>query len=87
MKINSDLIWALALLAVAAASFFLGMKKENLKVEELLEERLAEIEILEKKNQQLSEELTSRGIYSYPQATVVSKLKAAVATVLISLNG
>ncbi|MCX2837274.1 hypothetical protein OQ279_03845 [Salinimicrobium sp. MT39] len=87
MKINSDLIWALALLAVAAASFFLGMNKEKLKNEELLEERLAEIEILEKKNQQLSEELTSRGIYSYPQATVVSKLKAAVATVLISLNG
>ena len=87
MKINSDLIWALALIAVAAASFFLGMTRENLKTEERLEEQLGKIEILEKKNQQLSEELTSRGIYSYPQATIVSKLNGAVATVLISLNG
>lgn len=87
MKINSDFVWALVLLVVSVASFFLGIKKENLKVEELLEERLEEIQVLEKKNQQLSEELASRGIYSYPQATIVSKMKDSVATVLISLNG
>ena len=87
MKITSDIIWAVVLLVVAAASFLIGRKKESLKTEELLNEKLEEIKVLENKNQQLSEELTSRGIYSYPQANIISKKKDSVAMVLISLNG
>ncbi|WP_029033165.1 hypothetical protein [Salinimicrobium terrae] len=87
MKVNSDFVWAVILLIVAAASFFLGIKKENLKSEELLDEKLEEIRVLENKNQQLSEELISRGIYSYPQASIIPKMEDSVAMVLISLNG
>lgn len=87
MKINSDFIWALVVLVVATASFFLGMKKESLKTEELFQEKMEEIKVLENKNQQLSEELTSRGIFSYPQATIIPQPGEDYATVLISLNG
>lgn len=87
MKIKSDVIWAIVLLLVAIASFFLGVQRGSLSTEEELEEKLKEIEILKNKNQQLSEELTSRGIYSYPQANLVSKAQDASAMVLITLNG
>jgi hypothetical protein len=87
MKIKADLIWSIVLLGIAIASFLLGMKKSTLKTEDELEETRREIRLLESKNQQLSEELMSRGIYSYPQANVVSDGQDAVAMVLITLNG
>ena len=87
MKLNSDFVWALVLIGLAAASFFLGIKKSSLETEDQLHEKLEEIRLLENKNQQLSEELRSRGIFSYPQANVVSKSQDSVATVLVTLNG
>ena len=87
MKINSDFKWAVILLIVAVAAFFLGIHKGGLAAEDLLQEQLERIRILEDKNQQLSEELTSRGIFSYPQATIISKPKDSVAMALITLNG
>ena len=87
MKVNSDFIWAVVLLAVAAVSFFLGIKKGSIGAEDQLQDQLKEIRLLEDKNQQLSDELTSRGIYSYPQANIVSKVKDSVAMALITLNG
>ena len=87
MKINSDFVWAVILVALASASFFLGIRKGSLATENELEEKLKEIVVLENKNQQLSEELESRGVFSYPQATVVSKQQDSAAMVLITLNG
>lgn len=87
MKIKADLVWAVVLVGLAAASFLLGMKKSTLETEDELEETRREIRLLENKNQQLSEELMSRGIYSYPQANVVSDGQDSVAMVLITLNG
>lgn len=87
MKIRSDFILTIILLIVVVASFFLGMKKGSMEAEELLEKKLEENTVLENKNQQLSEELISRGIYSYPQATIIPKMEDSVAMVLISLNG
>lgn len=87
MKLKSDLVWAIVLIGLAAASFFLGMKKSSLETEAALEDKLEKIRLLESKNQQLAEELRSRGIFSYPQANIISKLQDSVATVLITLNG
>lgn len=87
MKLKSDLVWAIVLIGLAAASFFLGMKKSSLETEAALEDKLEKINLLESKNQQLSEELRSRGVFSYPQANTISKLQDSAATVLITLNG
>lgn len=87
MHYKSDLVWAVVLIGLAAASFFLGMKKSSLETEAQLKDKLEEIRLLENKNQQLSEELQSRGVFGYPQANIVSKLQDSVAMVLITLNG
>lgn len=87
MKIKSDLVWAIILLALAAISFFLGMKKGSMGAEDQLEDKLEEIKILESQNQQLSDELSSRGVYSYPQANIMSKPLDSFAMALITLNG
>ena len=87
MKIKSDLVWAIVLIGLAAASFFLGMTQSGLETEAQLEQKMEEIRLLENKNQQLSEELRSRGVFSYPQANIISKLQDSVAMVLITLNG
>ncbi len=91
MKIKSDVIWAVLLIATAAIAIYLGAKEGSLKTEEAfqakIETRDKRIRILEDKVQQLSEELTSRGIFSYPQATLVSAKKDTVANVVITLNG
>ncbi|MCY2685888.1 hypothetical protein [Salinimicrobium sp. TH3] len=87
MKINSDFVWAIILLGLATAAFLLGMKKGSINAEDQLEKRIEEIRILENKNQQLSEELRSRGVYSYPQANIISKMQDSIAMVLITLNG
>ncbi|MDX1762584.1 MAG: hypothetical protein R3218_10560, partial [Christiangramia sp.] len=87
MNQRSDLVWAVVLIGLAAASFFLGMKKSSLEAEAQLEEKVEKIKLLESKNHQLSEELRSRGVFSYPQANIVSKLQDSVAMVLITLNG
>ncbi|WP_029038883.1 hypothetical protein [Salinimicrobium xinjiangense] len=87
MKINSDIIWAIILLGLTSITFLLGMKKGSMTAEDQLQDNLEEIRILQIKNEQLSEELKSRGVYSYPQANVFSKPQEATAMVLITLNG
>lgn len=87
MKLKSDVVWAVVLVGLASAAFLLGTKKSSLDAEAELQEKLKEIRLLESKNQQLSEELQSRGIYSYPQANVVPKMPNSVAMVFITLNG
>lgn len=87
MKINSDLIWTVILLGLTTLTFFLGMEKGSITAEDQLKNKLEEIKILEIKNEQLSEELKSRGVFSYPQANVVSGSKETTAMVLVTLNG
>ena len=91
MKIKSDVIWAFLLIATAAISIYLGTKAGSLETEKNLkaaiEEKEKRIEILENKIEQLSEELTSRGIFSYPQASLITENGKAGIEVLISLNG
>lgn len=91
MKIKSDLTWAVLLIGTAAISFYLGTRTGTLETEGTLkrevEESTEKITVLENKIDQLSEELRSRGIYSYPQANVVSEKNDDTATVVINLNG
>lgn len=91
MSLKTEITWAALLLGTAALSFYLGIKAGTWETEENIKERVEEkakkIKALENKIQQLSEELTSRGIFSYPQASVVSKKGGATATVLVNLNG
>lgn len=87
MKIKSDFIWAVILIGLTSLSFSLGMKKASMTAEDRLEGKMQEIRLLEKKNEQLSDELKSRGIFSYPQANVVSKPREATVMVIITLNG
>ncbi len=91
MKIKSEIIWAILLIGTATVSYYLGFKTGTLETDENLkisrEQKAEKILSLENKVQQLSEELTSRGIYSYPQASVISKHRDSTATVLIHLNG
>ena len=50
MKIKSDLVWAIVLIGLAAASFFLGMTQSGLETEAQLEQKMEEIRLLENKN-------------------------------------
>lgn len=91
MKINSDVIWAVSLVVLGFICFYIGNRVGRIEAGREYrsenEEQQAEIENLLQKNNQLSEELTSRGIYSYPQATIIPEAKDSQATVLITLNG
>lgn len=91
MKLTSEFIWAALLIVTAALFFYLGIKTGSLETEEALndsiEKKAKEISALERKIHQLSEELTSRGIFSYPQASVISEKTDSAVTVLIHLNG
>lgn len=91
MKIKSEIIWSVMLLLTAGVFFYLGNKTGTLETEEdfssTMDLKTEKITALERKIQQMSEELTSRGIYSYPQANLVSDKNDASATVLINLNG
>lgn len=91
MKIKSEIIWSAMLILTAGVFFYLGNKTGTLETEEnyrnSIIEKTEKIRALESKIHQMSEELTSRGIYSYPQAAIVSNKKDAAATVLIKLNG
>lgn len=91
MKVRSDFVWAVLLLGTAVISFFLGARKGRLDTGENFRDRIGEetekISVLENKVQQLSEELISRGIYSYPQANVISEKDDTTATVVVVLNG
>lgn len=91
MKIKSDLVWAILLIVTAVLFFYLGSSTESFENEEVIgsriEEKTDKIKILEYKIQQLSEELTSRGIYSYPQANLIFEKGDPEAKVLIMLNG
>lgn len=91
VKVKSEVIWALLLIGTAAIFFFLGTRTARLEADEeskvIMRERADKISALEEKIHQLSDELASRGIFSYPQANVVSKMQDSVAMVLITLNG
>ncbi|NJW53596.1 hypothetical protein [Salinimicrobium oceani] len=91
MKLRSEIIWAALVIVTAVVSFFIGIETGKLEIEETfntsLEKKSDKIAALEFKVQQLSEELTSRGIFSYPQASIVSGKNKETATVLINLNG
>ena len=91
MKKKADLIWAGLLLLTALIFFYLGNKTGSIEAGEDLTNQIQNknetISALENKLQQLSDELTSRGIYSYPQAHVVADENDSNATVLINLNG
>ena len=84
-------MWSIYLIGVAALFFYFGNKLAVSVTEEKytrqIEEKTEEVKVLERQNQQLSEELTSRGIFSYPQANIVSAESDTVTTVLITLNG
>lgn len=91
MKVKSEIILAILLMATAVISIYLGFRtgalnsKEDLRIQ--IEEKTEKIKVLEDKIQQLSQELTSRGIYSYPQASLVPEKGGTAAKVLITLNG
>lgn len=91
MKIKSEIIWSAMLILTAGVFFYLGNKTGTLETEEdyrnSIIEKSEKITALESKIQQISDELTSRGIFSYPQAAIASDKNDATATVLISLNG
>ena len=91
MKIKSDVIWAALLIGTAAISIYLGAKGGTLQTEETLkteiDKRDKEIKVLKNKIQQLSEELVSRGIFSYPQANIVTTKEDTITNVVITLNG
>lgn len=91
MKIKSDVIWAGLLIGTAAISIYLGSKGGSFQTEEALIEEIEtknkKIKILENKILQLSEELTSRGIFSYPQANLVTTKEDTITNVVITLNG
>ncbi|GAB2777273.1 hypothetical protein [Salinimicrobium soli] len=91
MRINSDFMWSIYLIVVAALFFYFGNLLAVSETEERYtresEEYTEKIRELERQNQQLSNELTSRGIFSYPQANIVSTQEDSLATILITLNG
>lgn len=91
MKIKSDFVWAILLLITAALFFYLGSSTQALEHEEVLakniKEKTGRIQVLEYKIEQLSEELTSRGIFSYPQANIIFEKGNSEAKVIIMLNG
>lgn len=91
MKKKTDLIWASLLILTAVLFFYLGNRTGSIGTKEDLTNKIEKkdetITALEGKLQQLSDELTSRGIYSYPQAHLVSYDNDSTATVLINLNG
>ena len=91
MKKKADLIWAGLLVLTALIFFYLGNKTGSIEAGEDLTNQIQNsnetISALESKLQQLSDELTSRGIYRYPQAHVIAEENDSNATVLINLNG
>ena len=91
MKIKSEIIWATFLIGTAALSFYLGSTTGSLETREsmrsMIESQTDTINILENKVEQLSEELTSRGIYSYPQANIVTEDNGSTSVVVVTLNG
>lgn len=91
MKLRSDFVWAAILIGTAVISFYLGTRIGSLdtknRIANELQEQAEKIKVLENKNQQLSEELKSRGVFSYPQANLVAGKTDAGPKVLILLNG
>lgn len=91
MKFNSDLMWSLYLITAAILFFFFGNYIGSSQTEKELIRRLQtneeRIQILNRENEQLSKQLTSRGIYSYPQAGIISAEKEDQITLLLMLNG
>ncbi|MCY2685936.1 hypothetical protein [Salinimicrobium sp. TH3] len=90
MKVKSEIIWAILLIGSATLAFYLGSRTERIEMEDdvlsIVKEKSDTIRALKIKIGQLSEELTSRGIYSYPQAHIVKEDDSS-SVVLITLNG
>lgn len=91
MKINSDFMWSIYLIGIAALFFYFGNMLAVTVTEEKYERKIEEyaelVKVLKRQNQQLSDELTSRGIFSYPQANIISTKNDSLTSVLITLNG
>lgn len=91
MKFNSDLLWSFYLIAAAVLFFsfgnFIGSSQTEKELFRQLKRSEEKIQILNRENQQLSEQLTSRGIYSYPQAGIISAEEEDQVTLLLMLNG
>ncbi|MEG9326470.1 hypothetical protein V6B16_00845 [Salinimicrobium catena] len=91
MKFNSDLLWSFYLIAAAVLFFsfgnFIGSSQTEKELSRQLKRSEEKIQILNRENQQLSEQLTSRGIYSYPQAGIISSEEEDQVTLLLMLNG
>lgn len=90
MKLNKDFIWATVLMGTAIFAFYIGSKTERIEIEDdmqsMVKEKSDTIRTLKNKIDQLSEELISRGIFSYPQAHIVKEDDSS-SIVLITLNG
>lgn len=91
MKLNSDFMWSVYLIGTAILFFYfgnlLGSSQTKQDLARQIDKKEEEIRILDRENQQLSEQLTSRGIYSYPQASIISGKQDGNLTLLIMLNG
>lgn len=91
MKLNSDIMWSFYLTGTAILFFcfgnFLGSSQTEKDLAQKMEEKDQKIKLLNQENQQLSEELTSRGILSYPQAGIISGNQEENLSLLIMLNG
>lgn len=91
MKINSDFMWSIYLILIAAIFFYFGnvlaVSETEEKFSRVLDENTEKLKLLEKQNLELSDKLTSKGILSYPQANILSTENDTITTILITLNG
>jgi len=91
MKLNSDFMWSVYLIGTAILFFYFGSLIGSSQTEQNLSRQMEEseekINILNRENRQLSQQLTSRGIYSYPQAGIITGEQDDHLTLLIMLNG
>lgn len=91
MRLNSDFMWSIYLIVIAALFFYFGnmlaITATKEKYSREIEKNKEQLTVLKKQNQQLSDELTSRGIFSYPQANLVTTKNDSLTSILITLNG
>ena len=89
MKMNSDFMWSLYLIGTAILFFYFGSLIGKARANEDLSQEIQAneemIRVLKGENLQLSEQLTSRGIYSYPRAGIIDQDDNL--TLLIMLHG
>lgn len=75
MKMNSDFMWSMYLIGTATLFFYfgslIGKARTNEDLDQEIQNKEEKIQVLERENLQLSEQLTSRGIFSYPRAGII----------------